>query len=84
MSQTNDQVKYHFTIQTGNASYYTAGSWEADSNLGMTDEQANAIVQAINAITVPAGVILKATVDKEEVVDTSYTTNYSTNPITFT
>lgn len=84
MSQSDFQSRYRFTIQISSGMNSSGGVWEFDSTSGMTDTLANQMLQAIRAITPPAGVTLTANMDKQDVTDVSYTTSYTTNPISFT
>lgn len=83
MSNTSSSTEYVFTVGTGTPSDTDYGQWVATTQGGMTDAFASQIVEALKAITPPTGVTITATVQKQDNSSTSYTTNYSTNPITF-
>lgn len=84
MSSTSSSTQYVFTVGTGTPSDTDYGQWVATSQGGMTDAFASQIVEALKALTPPTGVTITATVQKLDDTSTSYTTNYSSSPITFT
>lgn len=84
MSQTFSQTIWTFQLTTSNTNGYDMATLNAYAQNGMTDEWANAIYQALNGVTPPAGCQLQITVSKQDVSDTQYTTGTGTNPVTFT
>ena len=84
MSQTSNQTIWTFQITTSNANGYDMTTLNAYSQNGMTDAWASDIYQALTAVKPPAGCQLQVSVSKQGVVDTVYTTDTSTTPITFT
>lgn len=86
MSSTSSQSQYSFQVTTtltgtGN---YDQNTFYCYSQNGMSDTLASQIVEALRGITPPAGTTIQATVNKQDATTTVYSTNYTTNPISFT
>lgn len=84
MSSVSDDAQYEFEIDTSNGSNTDHSGFTCYSSNGMSDTLASQIVEALRGITPPAGTTIQCTVTKSSLVATSYTTDYATNPLSFT
>lgn len=85
MSTTNQLTQYSFTLTTSASNgNYDQVTWNAYNQNGMTDAFASQITQALKGITPAAGSTIQITVNKQDVTDVSYATDYGTTPISFT
>lgn len=86
MSTTSTGDEYTFTLtttQTASGNHDVA-SWNCYSSNGMSDAFASAIYEALAAVVPPTGCTLQISVSKQGISNTTYTTNTTVNPITFT
>jgi len=85
MSTTDTFTNYNFSFnnQETNGTMNMA-SFTLVSRGGMSDAMAFALTEAFNGLPWPAGTTASATVSKEVITDTSYTTDTTSTPPSFT
>ena len=84
MSSTDSRSYYTFSVEIDNGYSTNQTGMQIDSNSGMTDAMAFALVDAISGLGWPGGASVAVTVSKQDVTDVAYTTNPTATPPSFT